>query len=289
MRALFVVLSILSLCTWAFSEKAFPYSLVRKASSFYVMYPNEDVPAGYISSIDQDIPSPTTDLVVVKAPQGYASDDASSTIFTQQLSKEFTERYEDKFGRTPIEQSLELSKGPNEYGSNLSTTTEAQESQSKQKEFGEYMFRRLSEYHVDTFFRSDPKLKSVWELKEKVSNVSVEVRPGMKLNTNYSFSGNFVTATFENPYINARSRWEMSTSSFGPGPIEETIVSLYRNITPQLALENYYRVNSETASIVTRYQWRPNLQSTVTVSNTAKATASQVQETTGLVGLLYVY
>ena len=49
-------------------------------------------------------------------------------------------------------------------------------SSAHQSDYGQYVLRRLSEYHVDNFAKSDPSVRPLWEAKEKLSKVNVQVQ-----------------------------------------------------------------------------------------------------------------
>jgi hypothetical protein len=244
---------------------------------------------GYVSSITEDTFEEPKDLALMPAPLGYGDFDFSATLFTDTLSKEFVERYREKLGYTEAERSATSPVDLKAYGDNTGYTEEVRQHQQKQREFGEYMFRRLAEFHVDNFFKSEPKLRKVYELKERVSNLDVRVNESTKLNTNYSFSGNFITATVENPIINGRARFEMNPAQLGPGPIEETILSIYRNLTQNVFMETHYRLTQQILSFVGRKSFSERLQTTLSLSNGFKELADKPRETLIVGGLLFLY
>ncbi|MGE3972925.1 MAG: hypothetical protein AB7F59_00210 [Bdellovibrionales bacterium] len=243
----------------------------------------------YISSIEEDRQNEAKELILVPVPAGFVRADFKTSLFTDSLSKEFIERYREKLGYTEAEQNAQTPVDLKAYGDSTGYTEEVKRHREKQREFGEYMFRRLAEFHVDNYFKSEPKLKKVYEMKERLSNLDVRVNESTKLNTNYSFSGNFITATLENPYINARARFEMNPAQLGPGPVEETILSLYRNITETFSFENHYKLTQQILSLVGRKSFSERLQSTLTLSNSFIDLKDKPKESIALAGLLFVY
>jgi len=249
----------------------------------------EDERDGYVWDVAEERNEPLPkNLELIKPPES-DKPPLQQVIFSGGLEKEIVDRYREKLGYTEAEQALRNPIYSSDVTSSSDYRAGAEANQGQQQDFANYMFRRLGEYHVDNMFKSDPKLKSVWDLKEKVSNVDVRFSQTTKVNTNYSFSGNYFTSTVENPWITSRLRIEMNPSSFGPAGIDEYIYSLIKSLSPSLSLESHYRYIAQNLSVIARKQVSPTLQTTLTCSTAFRNTDIAPQQSLILAGLLYVY
>lgn len=249
----------------------------------------EDERDGYVWDVaeERNAPEPKNlELINPPAPNRPA---LNQIIFSGGLEKEIVDRYREKLGYTEAEQALRNPVYSSDVTSSSDYRAGAEANQGQQQDFANYMFRRLAEYHVDSYFKSEPKLKKVWEFKEKISNVDMRVSQEVKINTSYSFSGNYFTSTVENPWVLGRVRIEMNPSGFGPSGVDEYIYSLIKSLTPTFSLESHYRYNAENLSVIGRKQISPTLQTTLTGATAFKNTVEKPQESLVLAGLLYVY
>lgn len=188
-------------------------------------------------------------------------------IFDDKLTKEFKTRYEDLFGRTGAEQ---ITFAPNRYGEyefagGLSVTFE--QDLENRRIFAEYMFRRLTEYHIDQTLKNNKRTKPIYELKDRVSRIDLEVRKGYKIKFKYSFSGNFLDLTVDNPYeINSRVRMEMDPSQSVPGEVLNYIIAADKDVRPRINLAAFYEtIKNQFQFVLTR-----TLQNSMAVSFTAQ-------------------
>jgi hypothetical protein len=151
------------------------------------------------------------------------------TIFNPELSKEFKLKYQDKFGQIDTD-SIGYQKAnfaafeQDRYGK-----TGVEKEDKDRNKFADYMVKRLAEWHVDHFFKSDPNMRPVYEMKERLSKVEVAVTPQSKLNLEYSLSGNSLEAIYTNPYVDSRVIMEDG----------ENKLQLGKNITSTLRLNTY--------------------------------------------------
>ena len=76
----------------------------------------------------------------------------------------------------------------------------ADEVAEEQRDFGDFVIKRTAEYHLDRWMKESPNAKPLYELKEKVSNVSVEVKPGYKVRLKYSLSSDDLSVRIKNPH-----------------------------------------------------------------------------------------
>lgn len=121
-------------------------------------------------------------------------------IFSEKITKEFKRRYEEKFGRTQAEQVFSIPSQFFEAQIQPGVFRTADEEAEEQRDFGNFMVKRTVEFHVDRWMKESPSARPVYELKEKISNVNVEVRPGYKARIKYSLSSNDLSVKVKNPH-----------------------------------------------------------------------------------------
>lgn len=182
---------------------------------------------GYLMDVEQERQLRVVEMVLIPRPQATSSQSLNHLIFNANLSREFQLQYDQRFGRSDAEKNIRAPGQYEGYEYSNGVTLSVAEYQQKKREFGEYMVRRLSEHHVDQFFKSSPKMRHVYEFKERVSNVKMEVKRGYRVRLHYSFSANYLDIDVENPYeIDSKVTLMMDPVSFGPSRVQNTIIYL---------------------------------------------------------------
>ena len=125
-------------------------------------------------------------------------------LFTPELTKELKGQYKlvfnpDLEGYHPVQ--VEHLGSPTRL---LGVHALTLEQHRKQKEFGSYMLRRLSEYHVGKHIQRDRILREAWQMKTKLEQTQVSFWKGTGLRARYSLSGNYLLAEAYSPYVNLR-------------------------------------------------------------------------------------
>lgn len=210
-------------------------------------------------------------------------------IFNEKLSKEFRDKYAEKFGRTEAEQVYYAPNRSTYYNDVYGVKGTPQEVTEERRKFGDFMIRRLTEYHVDDYMQHDPSAKQIYELKQRIQNVSVQVQQ-VRFDMQYSIAGNTFDVNAINPYLKtARVRLQMNQAGFGPGPVEETTVTLGRNITKTVNVEGWWATNDGIASLVTRKTLTQALATTLTLSTFTKDSGKSKRESLYLAGMNYTF
>ena len=137
-------------------------------------------------------------------------------IFDHKITLEMKSKFKETFGKTEAQFVLFHPQRYTKYFSQDGQFRTSWEVSELEKEFGIYMFRRLTEYHADNYLRGNEELKPVYEFKKKVSEVKVEIDESMGLDFNYSFPGNFIEMKFRNPYCDSKVIVEMDKKAIGP-------------------------------------------------------------------------
>lgn len=218
-------------------------------------------------------------LILPSAPEGRSS--IHHLIFNPVLTKEFTLRYEERFGRTTAEQTYNVFSNPymairTSQGFEL-TAVQASDSQ---RQYGEYMMRRLAEWHADNAMRNSKSLRAVAEIKDRYSRADVQVAPGYKIQANYSIGNNAVDVVFDNPWVLLRARIEMLMS--------ETFITMGRTFGVWRA-ETHWSYNDGVVKLVTSRPLRPGLSMSFMGSTPLKSQGYSVRENLGLAGLSYSF
>lgn len=246
-----------------------------------VAAPDRSLPRGYISDIKAEREDDSRDLVWVPKPE--EGPELRDRIFNEKLSREFRERYEEKFGRTEIERVFQSPNRLSYYNDVYGMKGTPQEISDERRKFGEFMVRRLAEWHVENYAKNDPKVRPVWEAKEKISKIQVEVAT-FKVDAQYSIAGNTFDVKLKNPWAESKVTLQMNPDGFGPGPINETLITVLKPVTKTYTVEGRWRVTDGVVSLI---QYHPvgSWAGTLTTSAAIQDGGKSPRETIWLAGL----
>ena len=204
------------------------------------------------------------------------------------LSKEFKEKYREKFGQTDTESIVYQPTKFSTFDENRGYVPKIEEENEKRKAFAEYMTKRLMEYHVDAYMRTQPSMAPVMEFKEQIQNVKVEVNESVKLNMQYNFAGNTADFVIDNPWCESKVTLEMNTSSFGPSETEETRIWINKDLNKKLKLNTDTTLSDGIAHVefVRQFQ-KLNFSTMMGASAPFKEGGKSIRETKFLVGFAH--
>ena len=240
---------------------------------------------GYVSDVRLESHEEGEPLVLIPVPESIRAErPLSESIFNEPLTKEFTKKYEDTFGHTEAEISYREANQFGYFDTSQGQWVTASVKSEREREFGTYMFRRMAEYHFDSYSKNQENLKPVQNLKERVTNYEVSVAPGYSLKTNYSVAGNYVDAKFINPFVGSEARLEMDPRALGPSTVRELRVVLSRDINSRLGVETRYTVYDGILSLITRRKLTPNSVTYVSYSTFLKSEGPSRREHLSLIG-----
>ncbi len=196
---------------------------------------------GYLQDVSGERELQIVEMEIVERPPSKEGVSFNSLIFVPELEMEFQGKYEKQFGYTVSEQSLNVSRS-SYLQQNFSGINESPELQNaRERAYGEYVVRRLMEYHADRYAKASPSIRPVYEAKERLSNIKIEVKRGYRLKIHYSLSGNYLDLDFENPLdIETKCIFQMDENSLGPGVIDEATLKIRYTLTRSVALGSYY-------------------------------------------------
>ncbi len=250
------------------------HCLESKAANYQRNY---SVHSGYLANVNDEINDDGVEISFIGKPAA-TSVPLKEKIFNSEISKEFKDRYEDKFGRTEPER---VYNSPNKqtYYDDLYTLqgTSAQVADQK-RDFGNYMMARLVEYHFDNYLKSDPAVRPIYEAKERLSQIKVEVDE-VKLDAKYSLSANVIDLRARHPWFDTK----ITLAS------NERYISITRAHSPSVGLETRYLVvDQKIAGILTKRLNRA-LVTSFTLSACTGDSTSSVRETLYLSGLTLLF
>jgi hypothetical protein len=236
---------------------------------------------GYIWDVESEkVAEPAVPMTLVVPP---ADDrvDWQGKIFNPQLTKEFERRYREAFGYSEAEQSTAIyMNSVVSFQTQEGFSTSATEINKAQTSFGNFMINRLIEYHADNFFKSSKSLAPVYQLKERLSKVEVEVRPGYSITANYSLSANVVDVNFKNPYVGSKAVYDLGH--------DELTISIGRLLTPTVVIENVTLIRDAINKVILRKQLTAML-STDLLYSTYFDLGRTVRQNLELIGLRYTF
>lgn len=240
---------------------------------------------GYISDVDREMYTIDTEVVLIDRPAPLES--KSTEIINDRLTKEFKEQFKYRFGVTEMEQTLNSPGRSDEYSYYTGRTVSLKEYQQEQRAFGEYMARRLMEYHIDNWAKTNPAVRPVYELKDKVTNLDMEVKKGYKVKVRYSLSGGHLDFDLDNPIdMEAKLRLEMG-GGFLASRTEETVISLGANVTSLWRVSTLVRFYDGIYQVVGTRRITPALSGTITGSTDTKDSGYTEKQDIILVGFTY--
>ena len=242
--------------------------------------------SGYLATTEGERGTEEKDLILPPPPPDN-SPNLKAVIFNDKLNKEFKDKYEQVFGHTELEQVLNSPNRNTYYNDIYGFQGSAESYDQARSDFGNYVIRRLAEYHVDNYAKTDPNVRPLWEAKERLSQVKVEIQK-VRFDVAYSIAGNTFDVKAVNPWLTTcQVRLQMNPGAFGPGPIDETIISLGRPITPTISAESHYYVTNGIVDFITRKSLTAALGISLTLSTFTNSTGTTPRESRYLSGLGY--
>ncbi len=246
---------------------------------------------GYLDSVSEERHSRVVELVVTSPPPAEDSSPLHERIFNDQLSREFQVQYEQRFGHTQAERQLLTPNRFAEYEYSSLLSVSFAEDQENKRRFGDYMMKRLVEYHVDAYAKSNPSVRPVYELKDRVANVDLELRQGFKFRFRYSYSGNYLDIFVENPYqVDTRFSLIMDPDRFGPSRVEDGVLSFRYPLERNLTLSYHYKLQRGVWSLVGERRLSPQWTASLSGSTYAEGeNGEDIRQNLVLLGLSWVH
>ncbi len=233
--------------------------------------------AGYLIDISSERDMAMRDMVIIAPPQ--SSDPIKNKIFDPQITKEFEDQYKQRFGFTEAEQSYYATNKYTMFNDGFNDPQSVQDVTKSRQRFGEYMVRRLAEYHSQQFAQHDPSMKAVWNAKERYSKLDVDVS-SFKFSSGYDLSSNTVDLKLRHRWIDSRMQVQMR----GVGGMRESIFSLSHEFARHVTLESHYTFVDGIAQLIARKQLSPWMSASLVASTYTNVTGTSTRETLYLAG-----
>lgn len=190
--------------------------------------------SGYIQDVKKERASSGHYEIFIPAAKPEPPHPLLDKIFLPEISKEFRERYRQKFGQLAAESPSNSPTQINIFDFRTGAVQDLKNLNTDRRVFAEYMLRRLTEFHVDRIVRTDPDLRPLYEAKEKLSHIEVKVTKQSKLDAKYSFAGNLAEITIIHPEYTSRIAIQMDPKAFFLTSPEEYSFVFSKPITKKL-------------------------------------------------------
>lgn len=243
--------------------------------------------SGYISDVRAEREQQFYEIFLI-APSLPAQTPTQEVIFNKQLSTEFKDKYRERFGQLDTESIIYQPTKFSILDENRGATQKVEEANKSRSDFGEFMIKRLSEWHIDNYFKTDPTMRPVYELKEKLSNVEVQVTKETKANIRYSLSVNEADVVVESAYFDiSKYTLMMNPKQFGPGQVEEQKITLENQINERTRLNNSATISDGILKSEIIRTLKMNWATSLSVTAAYKSGQPSPRETRYLVGLTH--
>lgn len=230
--------------------------------------------SGYLESVTEERTERSSEMIFLQKPP---PPPGTKPFVSDKLTREFQNQYEIKFGRTNEERNFLPSRYEQYSSGGIFVTYE--EDQNRKRNFGNYVLRRMTEYHADNYFKESPNLKPVYEAKDKYSKLDVQVRGGYKAKLNYSLSGNYLDVNIENPY-KVESRVKVM---FG----DQMVYLMGYQFTPTIKSEIQYKDWDGIVVLVTSKRINQHFTTSITASQDHYARGETQQQDLYLFGITW--
>jgi hypothetical protein len=238
---------------------------------------------GYLENVTGERNEIVEDVIVF-APPSDGKPELRAQIFDDKLTREFTDRYHAKFGYTEQQRAYLAPNQHTYYQDQMSYRGTAEETDAEKARFGEFMVRKLAEYHLENYMKKDPKTRAVWAVKERVTNASMAIGKGIKVSAKYNIAGKSADFALKNPWVDAKV-----VMILGSGKSAESVFTLSRPITKTVTAESHYKFEDNVVVLVGKKALSPMLTTSLTASTYTKNEGLSRRESVYLAGLTFIY
>ncbi len=187
---IFGVIGGLCLCSTLQSEAyAQPYSQAMDQDT-ELSHP------GYIDDVREERADPSREVIIMPLPETRAPL-FMDRLVPEKLSKSFVQEFRNRFGYTEYEQIEVESNRFTDVGESEGRLTPVNEYIAKQEAFGRYMMAKLADYHVNYYLKNNKNTRTIYEVKQKLSNIEVKDKSGYKYKMSYDIASNRLALVME--------------------------------------------------------------------------------------------
>lgn len=196
---------------------------------------------GYLADVSEERFQVTREVILVPLVS-QTETKLIDQIFTEKMSMEFSKEFRHRFGYTEFEQLNFTSNRFVESGDS-GHLVPVDEYIDKQEDFGEYIAKELTEYHVDNYLKGNKATRQVYKVKEAISNVEVKTESGYKYKFRYKYSSNRATFKAEKP--NEKFHKQLDVKLNGDDPT----LRLAYDVSKSILIGTDYAIDNEIVSV----------------------------------------
>ena len=242
---------------------------------------------GYVSSVEGEREAGLQDMVVIEPP-AETGPTLRQRIFNDKLTKEFEDRYQEKFGRTQALQTYYASNQFTWIQDSYGFKGSIRDVNDERAKFGNYMAQRLVEWHLENYAKTDKSTRAIWAAKERVSNMKVTTE-NFKLDMAYQIGVNVLDLKARSKWADSRLILQMPQGSLLPGRVQETTFSIGRDVTGSVRIESRYALTDGIVSLVGTKQIAPLLSTSILVSTYTHPGGTSTRESLYIAGVSYIF
>ncbi len=211
-----------------------------------------------VKKVAEEAPRFDNGLILLKEINNKKS--LNDKIFNQEVKVDLHEKYQEYFGHTRSEELLfSKNRVDNyiEYSPGVWVGTE--EDERRKKKYSQFVLRKVTEFHLDSWARSNSYAKHAYKAKERLKNINVEFRPKYSVNMRYSLTGNFLDVSLKNPYkIDTKLRMVFS-GGLGNFSSPDFLLKMRKSFRSNWSLLTDYQFNKGRMSFTLKRKFRKNL------------------------------
>jgi hypothetical protein len=213
---------------------------------------------GYIDNVREERLDPSHEVVILPLPETRSSI-SMEQIVPEKLSRAFSQEFRNRFGYTEYEQVEFESNRFTEIGESQGRLIPVNEYITKQESFGRYMLAKLTDYHVNYYLKHNANTRTIYEVKQKLSNVEIQDQSGYKYKLAYDLASNRLALNMEKPNEVFHRSVDVN---LGGSPV--TTVRLGYDVSKTIAVKTDYAIEKEALTIQGRKVLAPTLATTLT-------------------------
>ena len=119
-------------------------------------------------------------------------------IVPESLSTDLVSRFQRRFGFSEGQINFQTQNRFEEFTSFDGTIVTVEEDVKRKRKYAEFMVRKISEHHVDSYLKKNKRTRGIYKIKKSLSNASISIKGGLKLRAKYSISGNSLKLRVKN-------------------------------------------------------------------------------------------
>jgi hypothetical protein len=239
---------------------------------------------GYTFDVTDEKNKRDVEMVMLDQPKDNKKP-LKEVIFNQKLSREIQKEYENRFGYTAAQEVMNSPGRSDEYTYYNTQNVGILDYAHYQRQFGEYMGRKLVEYHFDNWAKNDPAIRPVYQMKDRISNLNMQVKKGYKIKWKYNFAGPNMEVSVDNPY-EIENSVHMDMSGIVSKPVE-VIYTVAYPFTTRVKISFVYKQIDGVYQVVATRKINRHVSTSLTASVDTRPEGPTIQQNLVLLGFSY--